>query len=67
METGGGLLTPAQRRWAVLRVTPGTAQVMAATVSAVFVLQVGVTTASLSLVTGTTLLTLLSRFLFREQ
>ncbi len=57
--------TPAERRWAVVRILLGTAQVMGATVSAYLLLQTGTNAWSLGAVTVTGLLVVLSKLLFR--
>ncbi len=57
--------TPAERRWAVVRILLGTAQVMGATMSAYLLLQTGTNAWSLGAVAVTGLLVVLSKLLFR--
>jgi hypothetical protein len=57
--------TPAERRWAVVRVVLGTAQVMAATVSAYLLLRTGTNEWSVGALIVTALLVAMSKWLFR--
>jgi len=59
-------LTRRQRCMAIVRVTLGTSQIIAATVTLVLLLQTGVNQLSLTAVLITVLLTLASKLFFRE-
>jgi hypothetical protein len=65
MRRTSGRPTSNERRWAVVRIILGTAQVMAATVSAYLLLRTGTNEWSVGALIVTALLVALSKWLFR--
>jgi hypothetical protein len=65
-ESAPGESRRREKAWAVVRIALGLAQIMAATVTFVLLVQTGVNEWSMGLTAATGLLVLLSKWLFRD-